>query len=42
MLKIISILKVIYPKMKQRNLKTGCAALCVGGGMGIAICIRLE
>jgi len=36
------IVTTLIGALKQRNLKTGCAALCVGGGMGIAICIRLE
>jgi acetyl-CoA C-acetyltransferase len=27
-------------EMKKRNLKKGLATLCIGGGMGIAICVE--
>ena len=27
-------------KCKDSNKKKGCATLCIGGGMGIAICIE--
>ncbi|WP_440908772.1 acetyl-CoA C-acetyltransferase [Candidatus Pelagibacter sp.] len=27
-------------EMSRRNLKKGCASLCIGGGMGIAMCIE--
>jgi len=26
--------------MKRQNKKRGCATLCIGGGMGIALCIE--
>jgi len=26
--------------MKKRNVKKGLATLCIGGGMGIAMCIE--
>lgn len=26
--------------MKQRDVKRGVAALCVGGGMGVALCVQ--
>ena len=28
--------------MKRLGLKRGVASLCVGGGMGIAICVQRE
>jgi len=27
-------------EMKKRNAKKGLATLCIGGGMGIAMCIE--
>lgn len=35
------IVATLVGALRARNLKTGVAALCVGGGMGIAIAIRL-
>ena len=32
---------LIYEMIKQ-DKKKGCAALCIGGGMGIAMCIELS
>jgi len=26
--------------MKRRNVKKGLATLCIGGGMGIAMCVE--
>jgi len=26
--------------MQKQNKKKGCATLCIGGGMGIAVCIE--
>ena len=28
--------------LKEKNAKTGIASLCIGGGMGIAIAIKLQ
>ena len=34
-------LKFVSSKeMKKLNKKKGCASLCIGGGMGIALCIE--
>ena len=35
------IVATLIGALRARSLKTGVAALCVGGGMGIAIAIRL-
>ena len=34
------ILVSLINEMKQLNKKKGCASLCIGGGMGIALCIE--
>ena len=34
------ILVTLIHEMKKQNKKKGCAALCIGGGMGIAMCIE--
>ena len=34
------ILVTLVHEMKKRNLKKGCATLCIGGGMGIALCVE--
>ncbi len=34
------ILVTLLHEMKKRNLKKGLATLCIGGGMGIAICVE--
>ena len=34
------ILVTLIHEMKRKNKKKGCAALCIGGGMGIALCIE--
>jgi acetyl-CoA C-acetyltransferase len=34
------ILVSLLHQMKQLNKKKGCASLCIGGGMGIALCIE--
>jgi len=34
------ILVTLIHEMKRQNLKKGCATLCIGGGMGIALCIE--
>jgi acetyl-CoA C-acetyltransferase len=26
--------------MQRQNKKKGCATLCIGGGMGIALCVE--
>lgn len=34
------ILVTLLHAMKNRNVSKGVAALCVGGGMGIAMCVE--
>jgi len=34
------IVVTLLHEMKRRNVKKGCAALCIGGGMGIATCLE--
>lgn len=34
------ILVTLLYEMKKRNIKKGVASLCIGGGMGIAICVE--
>ena len=34
------ILVTLIHEMKRQNLKNGCATLCIGGGMGIALCVE--
>ncbi|MDC0060920.1 acetyl-CoA C-acetyltransferase [Candidatus Pelagibacter sp.] len=34
------ILVTLIHEMKRQNLKKGCATLCIGGGMGIALCVE--
>jgi len=34
------ILVTLVHEMKKQNKKKGCATLCIGGGMGIAMCIE--
>ena len=34
------ILVTLIHEMKKQNVKKGLATLCIGGGMGIAICIE--
>ena len=34
------ILVTLIHEMKRQNKKKGCASLCIGGGMGIALCIE--
>ena len=36
------ILVTLLYAMKNRNAKTGCAALCVGGGMGVAVVVERD
>ena len=35
------ILVTLIHEMKKQNKKKGCATLCIGGGMGIALCLSL-
>tara|TARA_X000001036_G_scaffold64392_1_gene55066 strand:- start:170 stop:868 length:699 start_codon:yes stop_codon:yes gene_type:complete len=35
------ILVSLINEMKKLNKKKGCASLCIGGGMGIALCIEI-
>ena len=34
------IVVTLLHEMKRRNVKKGCVALCIGGGMGIAMCLE--
>ena len=34
------ILVTLIHEMKKQNKESGCAALCIGGGMGIALCVE--
>ena len=34
------IVVTLLHEMKRRNAKKGCVALCIGGGMGIAMCLE--
>ena len=34
------ILVTLIHEMKKQNKNKGCATLCIGGGMGIALCIE--
>ena len=34
------ILVTLIHEMKKQNKERGCAALCIGGGMGIALCVE--
>jgi len=34
------ILVTLIHEMKRQNKNKGCAALCIGGGMGIALCVQ--
>ena len=34
------IVVTLLHEMKRRKVKKGCAALCIGGGMGIAMCLE--
>ena len=34
------ILVTLIHELKRRGKKKGCAALCIGGGMGIAMCVE--
>ncbi len=34
------ILVTLIHEMKKQNKKKGCASLCIGGGMGIALCVE--
>ena len=36
------ILATLINVLKEKNAKTGIASLCIGGGMGIAIAIKLQ
>ena len=36
------ILVTLLHEMEKRNLKKGLATLCVGGGMGIALCLERD
>ncbi len=34
------VLVTLIHALKRTGLKRGCVALCIGGGMGIAMCIE--
>ena len=35
------VLVTLLYALRERQLKKGVAALCIGGGMGIAMCVEL-
>ena len=35
------ILVTLIHEMRKQNKKKGCATLCIGGGMGIAVCVEI-
>jgi acetyl-CoA C-acetyltransferase len=34
------VLETLLYEMQRRNAKKGLATLCIGGGMGIAMCVE--
>jgi acetyl-CoA C-acetyltransferase len=34
------VLVTLLHEMQRRNVKKGLATLCIGGGMGIAMCVE--
>jgi acetyl-CoA C-acetyltransferase len=36
------VLTTLLHEMKRRNAKKGLATLCIGGGMGIAMCVERD
>jgi acetyl-CoA C-acetyltransferase len=36
------VLVTLLHEMQRRNLKKGLATLCIGGGMGIAMCVERD
>ena len=34
------VLVTLIHEMKRQNKSKGCATLCIGGGMGIALCVE--
>ena len=34
------ILVTLLHEMQRRNAKKGIASLCIGGGMGVAVCVE--
>ena len=36
------ILVTLIHEMKKQNKNKGCATLCIGGGMGIALCVQRD
>ena len=36
------VLVTLIHEMKKQNKKKGCVALCIGGGMGIALCVKRD
>ena len=36
------VLVTLLHEMQRRNVKKGLATLCIGGGMGIAMCVERD
>jgi acetyl-CoA C-acetyltransferase len=36
------VLVTLLHEMQRRNVKKGLATLCIGGGMGIAMCLERD
>jgi acetyl-CoA C-acetyltransferase len=36
------VLNTLLFEMKRRNAKQGLATLCIGGGMGVAMCVERD
>jgi len=36
------VLVTLLHEMRRRNVKKGLATLCIGGGMGIAMCVERD
>jgi acetyl-CoA C-acetyltransferase len=36
------VLVTLLHEMRRRNVKKGLATLCIGGGMGIALCVERD
>ena len=37
----LSTVRLILAALKDRGLKRGVAAICIGGGEGLAVCVEL-
>jgi acetyl-CoA C-acetyltransferase len=36
------VLNTLLYEMQRRNAKRGLATLCIGGGMGVALCVERD